>query len=211
MPSKQAPTVNKLPQPLSALNRRLPYILIIAGSIALICAFIIMQDKLDLLANPHFQPNCDINPVISCGSVMSSQQGAEFGFPNPIIGLIAFPVLITIGVSQLAGAQFKKWFWRALNGGLLVATVFIHWLFYESIYHIQALCPYCMVVWIMTITMFWYVTLYNLNEGNFKLPNQMAKVTNFTKRHHAEILISWLLIIAVLILQHFWYFYGKYV
>ncbi|MGH7141946.1 MAG: vitamin K epoxide reductase family protein [Candidatus Saccharimonadales bacterium] len=194
---------------LASLSRRLPYILIIGGLIALICAFIIMLDKLNLLANPHFQPNCDLNPVISCGSVMASKQGAEFGFPNPIIGLAAFPVFITIGVSQLAGAQFKRWFWQGLNGGLLLATIFIHWLFFESVYVIHALCPYCMAVWVMIITMFWYVTLYNLNEGNLKLPARFKPVSLFARNHHLEILFVWLLIIAILILHHFWYFYGK--
>lgn len=200
-------TAHSLPRAVRAL----PYILIIGGIIGLLCAFIIMTDKISLLTNPHFRPNCDLNPVISCGSVMASKQGSAFGFPNPIIGLVAFPVLMSVGVSILAGATFKQWFWRWFNIGLLLAVIFIHWLFFQSVYRIQALCPYCMVVWVVTITTLWYVTLYNLQQGNITVPRWLRRGVAFSSRYHVEILITWLLIIAALILQHFWYYYGRYI
>ena len=71
----------------------MPFILIVGGIIGLICSFIVSLDKLELLRNPHFVPNCNLNPVLSCGSVMSSPQGSAFGFPNPWIGLAGFAVM----------------------------------------------------------------------------------------------------------------------
>ncbi len=204
MASKQITQTSRLP-------KVLPYILIVGGAISLICAFIIMLDKLNLLTNPSFRPNCDLNPILSCGSVMSSKQGAVAGFPNPIFGLAAFPILITIGMAQLAGAKFKRWFWQLLNIGLLLAVFFCMWLFVQSVYYIHSLCIYCMIVWVMTITTFWYVTLYNLEAGNWPQISRYTKVTNFVRRHHLDILAGWLLIILVLILIHFWYYYGKFV
>ena len=35
--------------------------------------------------------------------------------------------------------------------GTALGAVFVHWLIYESLYEIGALCPYCMVVWAVTI------------------------------------------------------------
>lgn len=192
------------------LARVMPYLLIIGGIIGLICSFIITVDKMKLLEDPSFRPNCDLNPIISCGSVMSSAQGAAFGFPNPFIGLAAFAVLITIGVAMLAGARFKRWFWIGLQIGALLGVAFVHWLFYQSVYSIQSLCPYCMVVWVVTITTFWYVLLYNIREGHIQLPPRLIGVGDFIRRHHFDILILWFLIIAALILKHFWYYYGKY-
>src|SRR5581483_6718301 len=61
----------------------MPYILIVGGIIGTICSFILSNDTIDSLKNPHFVPSCNINPVLSCGSVMHSAQGAAFGFPNP--------------------------------------------------------------------------------------------------------------------------------
>jgi uncharacterized membrane protein len=190
---------------LQNLEKRLPYILIICGLIGLTAAFIILYDKLQLLADPSYNPPCSINPVISCGSIMKSEQSHLFGFPNPIIGLAAFPVLITTGVAMLAGARFKRWYWRGLQIGAALGVVFITWLFFESVYRIQALCPYCMVVWTVVILTFLYVSLYNLRKGYVRLP---AKISLFMQRHHLDILISWYLLLFVLILHHFWYFFG---
>ena len=191
------------------LARAFPYILTVGGLIGLICSFIIMIDKLELLSNPTFRPNCDLNPIVSCGSVMASTQGSAFSFPNPIIGLAGFAALLTVGLAMLAGATFKRWFWIGLEVGLLFGVIFIHWLFFQSVYRIQALCPYCMAVWIVTITTFWYTTLYTIREGHIRPPRQLIGIADFGRRYHFEILVSWLIIIAALIVQHFWYYFGQ--
>lgn len=38
----------------------------------------------------------------------------------------------------------------------------VSWLQYQSLYEIGALCPYCMVVWSVTIPIFIWVTARNL-------------------------------------------------
>jgi uncharacterized membrane protein len=190
------------------LERVLPWILIIGGAIALIAAFIIMYEKLELLQNAHYTPSCNLNPVISCGSVMASAQSHAFGFPNPLIGLMAFPVVITSGVLMLAGVKLKRWYMLGLQGGMLFGLLFVHWLFFQSVYRINALCPYCIVVWIMTITMFWYTLQYNLRQRYIKLPAKLQGFGEFLQKHHLDIIILWFLIIFVLIMKHFWYYYG---
>ena len=192
------------------LEKALPYILLIAGLIGYASAFVIMFDKVQILKNPAYIPSCNLNPIISCGSVMQSKQATAFGFPNPFIGLGAFPVVAVIGGAMLAGAKFKRWFWLSFNAGLLFALGFIHWLFFESVYRIHALCPWCMAVWVVSITGFWYVTLYNIDQKRLRLPKGRAQlVYGWIRRHHLDILVSWFIIIAVLILKHFWYYYGK--
>ena len=188
----------------------MPYLLIIVGVIGLAMAFIIMYEKLQLYNNPSYIPSCDLNPVISCGSVMQSKQSNAFGFSNPIVGLAAWPVVITTGVVLLNGARLKRWYWLGLEAGTVFGIGFVHWLFFQSVFRIHALCPYCMVTWIMTITTFWYVTLYNIQSGNIRVKGKLKTFTNFLVRHHLDILILWLLIIAGFILKHFWYYYGHY-
>lgn len=192
------------------VKKTLPYILIIGGIIGYICAFIIMFDKVRILENPHYIPSCNLNPVISCGSVMQSKQATAFGFPNPFLGLGGFPILAVIGAGMLAGAKFKRWFWLAVNAGTLFAVGFVHWLFFESVYRIHALCPYCMAVWAVSITTFWYVTLYNFDEKHLKLPKgKPTKAYVWIRRHHLDLLVLWFVIIAAFILKHFWYYYGR--
>lgn len=190
------------------LDKILPWLLIVCGTIGLLAAAIIMIDKVALLKDPNRTFLCDLNPVISCGSIMSSNQSHAFGFPNPIIGLAAFPVLIVTGVAVLAGAQLKRWYWVGLQLGTIFGIGFVHWLFFQSVYHINALCPYCMIVWVVTITSFWYVLLYNLEKGHIKLPANLKPPGQFARKHHLDILLFWFLVIAGLILYHFWYYYG---
>jgi hypothetical protein len=45
-------------------------------------------------------------------------------------------------------------------------VLFVGWLIGQSIFVLGTLCPWCMVVWTVTIPMFWAVTLYNLSSGN---------------------------------------------
>jgi uncharacterized membrane protein len=192
------------------LAKFLPWLLIIAGTIGLICAFIIMYEKIALLQNPQYTPSCNLNPVISCGSVMASDQAHAFGFPNPMIGLIAFPVVMASGVVLLGGATLKRWYWLGLQAGSLFGVLFVHWLFYQSVYNIHALCPYCMVVWVVTISTFWYVSLYNLGLWYASLPRFLQRATTFMRRHHLDILLLWFLVITFFILKHFWYYYSHF-
>jgi len=210
-PQQAASRSAQSPRSLRSLERPLAWILIVSGIIGIICAFIISYDKLQLLQNASFQPNCNLNPIISCGNVMKSAQGSVFGFPNPWIGLVAFPVLLTIGMGIMAGARFKRWFWIGLQLGTVFGIAFVHWLFFQSVYRIQALCPYCMAVWIVTITTFWYTLLYNLEQRHIRLPAgaRWQQAAAFVRKHHLDILLVWFLIIAFFILKHFWYFFGK--
>lgn len=190
------------------IQQALPYLLIVCSVIALICSFILSQDELELAKNPSFTPTCNLNPVLSCGSVIRTHQAALFGFPNPWIGLAAFSVFLTVGIALLAGAQFKRWFWQAMEAGLCVAMIFAYWLLAQSVFVIQALCPFCLVVDVALTTMFWYTTLCVVTSRYVPLPARLGTVVAFGRKHHAEILITWFLLLVALILQHFWYYYG---
>lgn len=188
----------------------LPYILIIGGIIGIICSFILVHDQIKIWEDPNYVPACSLNPTVSCGAVIHSKQGDVFGIPAPFFGLLTFPVLVTVGVMLLAGAQLKRWFWRWLEAGMLASVAFALWLFYLSMYHIRALCPFCLTVDVVIYTLAWYVTLYVISAGHVTLPKQLDGVANFARRHHAEVLVTWFLLLIALILQHFWYYYGRF-
>jgi uncharacterized membrane protein len=135
---------------------------------------------------------------------MKTHQSAVFGFPNSLIGIAGFAIVTTIGMALLAGAKFKRWFWLGLEAGTVFGVLFVHWLFFQSVFRIHALCPFCMLVWSMTIPIFWYTTLYNARVGHIKVS---AKINGFLQRHHGEILLVWFLIIAGFILHQFWYYW----
>lgn len=189
--------------------RAYPYILVVGGLLGIFAALSLSLDEIKLLKNPGFQPVCNLNPLLSCTSVISSHQAKAFAdVPNPYIGLAGFAIIVTVGMAMLAGAKFKRWFWLGLQTGSLFGLLFIHWLFFQTVYNIGKLCLYCILVWIVTIAIFWYTMLYNIWQGHINPPQTLKKVTDFALKHHIDILIAWYLIIAALILNHFWYFFG---
>lgn len=124
---------------------------LIAGVVGLAAAATLTIEKIELLLDPSYTPSCSLNPVLSCGSVMVTPQAALFGFPNPLIGIAAFSVVTVTGVLAVTGVRLPRWYWSGLAIGTLLGTVFVHWLIFQSLYRIGALCPYCMVVWAVTI------------------------------------------------------------
>ena len=122
-----------------------------AGVIGLIASGALTVEKIKILLNPSYVPSCNINPVVSCGSVMVTPQASVLGFPNPLIGIAAFTVVVVTGVLAVAKVDLPQWYWLGLGIGTLVGAAFVHWLIFQSLYRIGALCPYCMVVWAVTI------------------------------------------------------------
>ena len=195
--------------PLAKLGRILPWILIICGIIGVVASLVITSEKFALAENPNHQTMCDINPIISCGSVMKSDQAHAFGFMNTYIGLVGFPIVITTGMAMLAGARFKRWWWIGMQVGLTFGIAFAYWLLWQSMYRLHALCPWCLSVDVALPISFWYVTLYNFYHGNLRLPERLKPLGRFVKRHHVDILLVGFLIVIAVILHHFWYYFGQ--
>jgi uncharacterized membrane protein len=190
------------------LDQAYPWILTVCASIGLLAAFVLTLEKIALLKDPGHHLSCSLNPVLSCGSIIGSPEASAFGFPNTLIGLASFAVVVTIGIGILAGASYKRWFWRGLQAGTIFGILFVHWLASESLYEIGALCIYCMIVWSITWPIFWYTTLYNLRNGHIPTPNSLKGLIGFAQRHHADILVAWYVLIIGLILQNFWYYWS---
>ena len=152
----------------TATTRRpwiLAVFLIVTGALGWLAAFSLTIDKFALLENPQADLNCNFSLLVQCGKNLESAQGAVFGFPNPLLGLGGFVAPIAVGFALLAGARFARWFWIAFNVGILGALIFVGWLIGQSVYVLGTLCPWCMLVWSVTIPLFLVVTFRNLAEG----------------------------------------------
>lgn len=182
-------------------DRLIGWVLTIGGIVGAVAAFVLTVEKIALLKDPAYVPSCSINPILSCGSIMTTAQAEVFGFPNSLIGLAAFPIVATTGIALLAQAGLPRWWWLGLQTGALFGVVFVHWLFVQSVYRIGALCPYCMVVWVAMIVVFCYTTLYNLDRGH--LPAS-PRLTDSALRVHSVVPTVWLLCLATLIGVEFW-------
>lgn len=182
-------------------------ILAICGGVGLAAAFTLTIEKFKIVEDPTYIPTCSINPILSCGSVMTTDQAEAFGVPNPLLGIAGFAAVGALGVALIAGARFARWLWLAVQGGLTFAVVFVHWLFFQSLYEIEALCPYCMVVWVVTIVAFVYATLHNLSQGNLPVPARVRGAADLAVRYHGVILTVWFALLIVLVGEAFWHYW----
>ncbi|MDR3083077.1 MAG: vitamin K epoxide reductase family protein [Streptomyces sp.] len=185
-------------------SRAFAWLLIVTGALGILASFVITIDKLELLKNPDFRPACNLSPVVSCSNVMTSDQAVVFGFPNPLLGLLAYPVVVAAGVGLLAGARYRGWFWLGLNAGGLLGAAFCMWLMTQALYEISSLCLWCCLAWVATIFLFWYTTVHNLRHGIIRAPRALvAGVLEF----HWVVPVTWCLTIVMLIGTRFWFYW----
>ncbi|ODA71594.1 vitamin K epoxide reductase family protein [Streptomyces sp. AVP053U2] len=210
MTATTTPTESPTPaaQPAVSVGQRLvAAVLTLGGAIGFLAAFTLTVEKIALLKDPSYSPSCSINPILSCGSVMTTPQAEVFGFPNPLLGIAGFAGVTALGVVLLTGAVLPRWMWWGLQAGALFGVVFVHWLIFQSLYRIGALCPYCMVVWTVMIPVFWYTTVHILTRGYLPVPDGMRRSARAVAGYHGVVLTAWYLLIAVLILERFWLYW----
>ncbi|MFD8229675.1 vitamin K epoxide reductase family protein [Streptomyces massasporeus] len=185
-------------------GRAFALLLVVTGAAGLLASWIITLDKFKLLEDPDFTPGCSLNPVVSCGSVLESDQAEVFGFPNPMLGLVAYGIVICVGMSLLAGARFPRWYWLAFDAGCLFGVGFVTWLQFESLYRINALCLWCCLAWAATIPLFWYVTSFAVRQGFLPAP---AAVRRFFDEFTWVPPVLHLGVVGMLVLTRWWDFW----
>lgn len=182
-------------------------VLLGAATVALIAAFVLSLEKIHLMNDPNAVLSCSINLVLNCSTVMQSWQSQVFfGIPNMYIGLMAFPVLVTVAVAALWGsAKYGKGFLRAMNIGVLLGTIFAYWLFFSSLYVIQVLCPWCLLVTFACTLMLAASTHISLRENAWNLKKKTdAKVQKFLNGgYHKLAVASWVVLMIALVIIKF--------
>lgn len=143
--------------PRTALSQRALGVVLIVGSLVSIVASVeLMLATIARAAAGHGPKGgtCDISPFISCGKTMVTWQGHLFGLPNPIVGLIGFAGMLAVGVFFATGTRIPAWIrWGQLIG-ITVAMAMVTLFQYTIFFVLDALCPWCMVIWSMTGPMF---------------------------------------------------------
>ena len=176
--------------------------ILIAGVIGLLSSADLLIEKIAMLKDPAYVPSCSINPVMACGSVITTPQASVFGPPNPLFGLVGFCVVIVTGVLAIAKVGLPRWYWIGLTIGTGLAVVFVHWLKYETLYDIGALCPYCMVVWAVTIPLFAVLAPIALR------PLAGNRVARFLYNWRWPLVALWFVSVILEILVRFWYYWS---
>ena len=192
-------------RPLARVPAASAWWVLIAGVIGFVASMTLTVEKIELLLNPSYVPSCNINPIVSCGSVMVTPQASVLGFPNPLLGLVGFTVVIVTGVLAVTKVPLPQWYWAGLTVGVLIGTVFVHWLIFQSLYRIGALCPYCMVVWAVTISLLVVVASIAFRPALQRRESGAARVLYHWRW---SIAILWFTAVFLLIMVRFWNYWS---
>jgi uncharacterized membrane protein len=187
-----------------ASTLRTAWLLIVLGALGLVASALLVIERVNVAGDPDYVPSCSINPILTCTSAMLSAQGELFGFPNPLLGVAGFPVVVATGAALLAGASMARWYWTGMWLGGLGAVVFMHWLIVESLFSIEALCPYCMVVWAATVPLFAVVSAYAVPRGALGERVARSTVVSDLVALRWWLVGLWFVVLAALIGIVFW-------
>jgi hypothetical protein len=86
--------------------------------------------------------------------------------------------------------------------GTLLGVGFVHWLIFQSLYRIGALCPYCMVVWAVTIPLLVVVSSVALK------PFAGNGVARAVYQWRWSLVALWFTALILLILVRFWNYWS---
>lgn len=179
--------------------------MLVFGVFGLISSFTLSVEKIHLLKDANAALSCNFNVVLNCASVMKTWQAELFHFPNSYIGLMAYPVVITVAIAALAGAQLPRKFMAWAQVGYGLGLIFAYWLFFQSVFVIQILCPWCLVVTLSTTIIFETLLRFNLRENNLYLSSKRHKqVLGWLKKDYDKFAVAaWLFLMVILVLVKF--------
>lgn len=175
------------------------------GIAGLIASFTLAVDEIVVLKNPNAVLNCSFNIVLNCSVVMKTWQAHAFGFPNMFIGLMGFPMVIMIALLGLSKVKLPRWFLIGAEIGYVFWTLFAYWLFFNSVYVIQVLCPWCLVVTFSMTILSATITHYNLQHNTFGFKQAAQKrIEQFLAKDFDKLAVAvWILLLISLVFLKF--------
>lgn len=188
----------------TASDRTVFTIMAVFGLTGLGASFVLAVEEFHLLQNPDAVLSCSINLVLNCASVMKTWQASVFGFPNMFLGLIGFPLVLMIASLGLAKVSLPRWFAICMELGIFLATIFAYWLFFNSVYVIQILCPWCLVVTFSMTMLLAASTVYTIRHNTLRIPTPTIKnLKEFVDKGYYQMVVAvWVVaMIAVVILK----------
>lgn len=180
-------------------NRWIFTSMLIGALLSLLASFVLSVESLHLAKNPDAALSCSVNVVLNCATVAKHPTAEMLGFPNSFFGMMAEPVVITVAIAGLAGVRFPRGFMAAAQVMYSVGLAYALVLFGISFFIIQALCPWCLLVTLTTLLVWFALTRYNIREHNLYLPKNAQKAAQrFIERDFDKLVMFSLIAFLVL-------------
>ncbi len=143
--------------------KKLHAILVGGASLGLLASFLQMLEKLELVKNAQAVLPCNINAVFSCTNVLNSWQSSFFGFPNALLCIVFFALVLGVGLAGLSGGAMARSLRLTMQGISLFFLGFGLWFLEQSTFRIGALCIFCILC---------FVALLAINAAWMRLNSQ---------------------------------------
>lgn len=175
------------------------------AGVGLLCSLILSVEKIHLLENPNQTLSCSINAFLNCATVMNTPESALLGFPNSFIGMMAYAAILAVAVAELFGTRHTKGFMLLFQLGVCVEILFAYWLFFDSVFIIQVLCPLCLFVTFSSTMIFAAVTRYNILENNLYLSERTQRMLEkaISRDYDKMFVAGWVVLMIALVLAKF--------
>ncbi|HEY1085121.1 MAG TPA: vitamin K epoxide reductase family protein [Candidatus Saccharimonadales bacterium] len=181
------------------------WVMLLAAIPAFLAAFVLSVEKLEVIKNADAVLSCSINAVLNCASVMKTWQASVFGFPNSYLGIMGFAIVIAVAMGGLLGNKHSRAYLVTAQIFYAFGLIFAYWLFFQSVYVIEVLCPWCLVVTAMTTLIFESLLYVNLRKNNFGLSKKgNSSIQKFLDKGFDKLIVaSWLVLMVVLVVVKF--------
>lgn len=181
-------------------------LIIIFSALSLLASFVLSYEEIHLLKDPNARLSCNINSVFNCGTVMKTEKATILGdIPNSFFGIIGYAASLTLGVVMVSGVMLPRWMKFCMFGAFTGGWLFATWLFYDSLYGIGVLCPWCLTVTFSSVILLAAITHIVLRDGTLRFKGIWQQRINRWLDQDFDILIAAMIIVlfAALIILRF--------
>lgn len=183
-----------------------PRLLVGASLIGLVASFWQLTERIHMLKYPADPLNCNINPVVDCGSVLGDKLAAVFGPPNALIGVVIFSLLFALSLQRVSGGSWTRFVQKFVLTLSTIIFLFSIWFFSVSLYSIGKICIFCVFIWAVSMP----IAVYGVKdylENQKKLSASAEKTKRFLQKNHLTILATIYAILITLFLLRFQEYY----
>lgn len=177
------------------MNKRTLYAVMAGGAgMGLVASFLQMLEKLTLLGNSHAVLACNINSVFSCSNVLNAWQSSVFGFPNALLSIVFFAVVLGVGLVGLSGGTVTRPLRLTMQGLSLFFLIFGLWFLQQSTFRVGSLCIFCSFNFagLVVVNFAWL----RLNAPDLPIPQRCYKRLQRGIASGADI-FGWILLVLI--------------
>lgn len=179
-------------------------ILLIGAAMGLVAAFLQTIEKMRLLENKNVVLPCNIDSVFNCSAVLSAPQSSLFGFPNSLICIAIFTLLLGVGIIGMTRSRLSRRTLYAFQSLAFFMLLFALWFLFTSTYVIGAICIFCLVCFLGLLLI--NGSLWRLNFSDGAATRKFPRLLERAVALHID-LVLWVsleVIVAFIILQRFY-------